>query len=61
MTDHAHHPPVGSGAGAGAASSFEADMNVGMARMMEDPAGKSFTFAMADQVFRAPSASREAG
>lgn len=31
-----------------------------MAGMMEDPAGKAFTFAMADQVFRAPSAAREA-
>ncbi len=31
-----------------------------MARLMNDPAGKAFTFAMADQVFRAPSARREA-
>ncbi len=31
-----------------------------MARLMKDPAGKAFTFAMADQVFRAPSATREA-
>jgi RHH-type proline utilization regulon transcriptional repressor/proline dehydrogenase/delta 1-pyrroline-5-carboxylate dehydrogenase len=31
-----------------------------MARMMDDPSGKAFTFAMADQVFRAPTAAREA-
>ncbi|MDB6078518.1 MAG: aldehyde dehydrogenase [Akkermansiaceae bacterium] len=31
-----------------------------MAGMMDDPAGKAFTFAMADQVFRAPTAAREA-
>ena len=31
-----------------------------MAAMMNDPAGKAFTFAMADQVFRPPSAAREA-
>jgi RHH-type proline utilization regulon transcriptional repressor/proline dehydrogenase/delta 1-pyrroline-5-carboxylate dehydrogenase len=31
-----------------------------MARLMDDAAGKAFTFAMADQVFRAPSAAREA-
>jgi RHH-type proline utilization regulon transcriptional repressor/proline dehydrogenase/delta 1-pyrroline-5-carboxylate dehydrogenase len=31
-----------------------------MAAMMHDGAGKAFTFAMADQVFRAPSAAREA-
>ncbi len=31
-----------------------------MARLMDDPAGKAFTFAMADQVFRAPTAAREA-
>lgn len=31
-----------------------------LGRLMEDPAGKAFTVAMADQVFRAPTASREA-
>jgi RHH-type proline utilization regulon transcriptional repressor/proline dehydrogenase/delta 1-pyrroline-5-carboxylate dehydrogenase len=31
-----------------------------MAAMMHDAAGKAFTFAMADQVFRPPTASREA-
>jgi RHH-type proline utilization regulon transcriptional repressor/proline dehydrogenase/delta 1-pyrroline-5-carboxylate dehydrogenase len=31
-----------------------------MAAMMHDAAGKAFTFAMADQVFRAPTAAREA-
>ncbi|MEO5716726.1 MAG: bifunctional proline dehydrogenase/L-glutamate gamma-semialdehyde dehydrogenase, partial [Luteolibacter sp.] len=31
-----------------------------MARLMDDPEGKAFTIAMADQVFRAPTASREA-
>ncbi len=31
-----------------------------MAGMMDDAAGKAFTFAMADQVFRAPTAAREA-
>ncbi|GAA5131323.1 proline dehydrogenase family protein [Luteolibacter yonseiensis] len=31
-----------------------------MARLMNDMEGKAFTFAMADQVFRAPTASREA-
>ncbi|MEO5912671.1 MAG: bifunctional proline dehydrogenase/L-glutamate gamma-semialdehyde dehydrogenase [Luteolibacter sp.] len=31
-----------------------------MARLMDDPEGKAFTFAMADQVFRAPTAAREA-
>lgn len=30
-----------------------------MARLMDDMAGKAFTFAMADQVFRAPTAARE--
>ena len=31
-----------------------------MARMMQDPAGKAFTLAMADQVFRPPTADRSA-
>ncbi len=31
-----------------------------MARMMDDTAGKAFTFAMADQVFRPPTAARRA-
>jgi RHH-type transcriptional regulator, proline utilization regulon repressor / proline dehydrogenase / delta 1-pyrroline-5-carboxylate dehydrogenase len=31
-----------------------------MARLMQDPAGMALTFAMADQVFRAPTAAREA-
>lgn len=31
-----------------------------MARMMKDPAGKAFTMAMADQVFRPPTAARSA-
>jgi RHH-type proline utilization regulon transcriptional repressor/proline dehydrogenase/delta 1-pyrroline-5-carboxylate dehydrogenase len=31
-----------------------------LARMMHDPAGKALTFALADQVFRPPSASRSA-
>src|SRR5688500_12663383 len=31
-----------------------------MAAMMHDAAGKAFTFAMADQVFRPPTAAREA-
>src|SRR5687768_18229135 len=31
-----------------------------MARMMRDPAGKAFTVALADQIFRPPSADRAA-
>ncbi len=41
MTNHARHQPVASGAGA--TSSFEADMNVGMARMMEDMHSPGYT------------------
>ena len=43
MTEHGAHRAAGSGANAGEASSFEAAMNQGMGRMMNDMHGPGFT------------------
>jgi uncharacterized protein (DUF305 family) len=43
MTDHSAHQAAGSGASAGEASGFEAAMNQGMARMMNDMHGPGYT------------------
>ena len=42
-TGHAAHAVAGAGAGSGVASAFEADMNVGMARMMQDMHSPGYT------------------
>lgn len=43
MTDHSAHDLAGGSASAGGKSSFEAEMNTGMARMMNDMHGPGYT------------------
>ncbi|NMM05389.1 DUF305 domain-containing protein [Polaromonas sp.] len=43
MTDHSAHQAAGGGQGGGAKTGFEAEMNTGMARMMNDMHSPGYT------------------